>query len=105
MRGIAQGVPTKQLADELGRDYGTLLERRHRIQRLAFQNRPTEPLPDKHTEADEMFQNAGEKGREHNDPDDPPRNSTRNFYMHPLQVHVKYLVKMRILQYNNSGCM
>lgn len=73
MRGIAQGVPTKQLADELGRDYGTLLERRHRIQRLAFQNRPTQPLPDKHTEADEMFQNAGEKGREHNDPDDPPR--------------------------------
>jgi len=61
------------LADELERDYGTLLERRHRIQRLAFQNRPTEPLPDKHTEADEMFQNAGEKGREHKDPDDPPR--------------------------------
>ena len=73
MRGIAQGVPTKQLADELGRDYGTLLERRHRIQRLALENKPNEPLPDKHTEADEMFQNAGEKGEQHSDPDDPPR--------------------------------
>ncbi len=32
MRGVAQGTPTRQLADELGVDYGTLLTRRHRIQ-------------------------------------------------------------------------
>lgn len=34
MRGVAQGTPTLQLADELKVDYGTLLERRHRIQKL-----------------------------------------------------------------------
>lgn len=73
MRGVVQGVPTKQLADELERDYGTLLERRHRIQRLALDNRPNGPLPDQQTEADELFQNAGEKGKKHTDPDDPPR--------------------------------
>lgn len=73
MRGIAQGVTTKLLADELERDYGTLLERRHRIQHLALDNRPDGPLPDQQTEADELFQNAGEKGKKHSDPDDPPR--------------------------------
>lgn len=73
MRGVSQGVPTMQLADELERDYGTLLERRHRIQELALENRPTEALPDQETEADELFQNAGEKGEKHSDPDDPPR--------------------------------
>jgi len=73
IRGVSQGVPTMQLADELERDYGTLLERRHRIQELALENRPTEALPDQETEADELFQNAGEKGEKHPDPDDPPR--------------------------------
>ena len=32
MRGFVQGTPTTQLADELELDYGTLRERRHRIQ-------------------------------------------------------------------------
>ena len=73
MRGVSQGVPTMQLADELELDYRTLLERRHRIQELALENRPTEALPDQETEADELFQNAGEKGEKHPDPDDPPR--------------------------------
>jgi len=31
------------------------------------------PLDDAVTEADELFQNAGEKGQPHRDPDDPPR--------------------------------
>ena len=73
IRGIAQGVTTKQLADELERDYGTLLERHHRIQQLALESKPKDPLPDEHTEADEMFQNAGEKGTRHSDPEAPPR--------------------------------
>lgn len=30
-------------------------------------------MPDTVTEADEMYQNAGEKGEKHSDPDDPPR--------------------------------
>jgi transposase-like protein len=41
---------------------------------------PSGPLPDEVTEADELYQNAGEKGRKHTDPADPPRrraNKTR----------------------------
>jgi transposase-like protein len=62
-----------QLAEELDLDYGKLLERRHRIQRLALENKPIDPLSDEQTEADEMYQNAGEKGTPHDAPDDPPR--------------------------------
>lgn len=79
LRGFAQGTPTLHLAKELGLDFGTLLDRRHRIQALALQNKPTEPLSDEQTEADEMFQNAGEKGIPHLDPDDPPRRRANKF--------------------------
>jgi len=72
MRGVAQGVPTRHLADELECDYGTLLERRHRIQRLALEHKPDDLLDDEEVEADELFQNAGEKGEKHPDPEDPP---------------------------------
>ena len=34
---------------------------------------PLEPLSDPVTEADELYQNAGEKGRQHVNPQDPPR--------------------------------
>jgi len=34
---------------------------------------PPSPLTDAVVEADEMYQNAGEKGQKHEDPDDPPR--------------------------------
>ena len=37
LRGIAQGVPTKHLAEELGIDRGHLLERRHHLQALVEQ--------------------------------------------------------------------
>ena len=73
MRGIVQGTPTRQLADELNLDYGILLENRHKIQNLVFDNRPRDRLSDEVTEADEMFQNAGEEGTKHDDPNDPPR--------------------------------
>lgn len=73
MRGIVQGVPTQQLADELEIDYGNLLSIRHQIQQLAQQSKLTYPLPDDQTEADEMFQNAGEKGVPHRDEDNPTR--------------------------------
>lgn len=73
MRGFVQGIPTKHLAEELGLDRGTLLERRNEVQKLAFEHRDTRPLEDEDTEGDEMFQNAGEKGEKHDDPDDPPR--------------------------------
>jgi hypothetical protein len=75
LRGIAQGVATLHLskAPAIRGDYGTLLERRHRLQELAFENRPFTVLPDLIQESDEMFQNAGEKGGLHLDPADPPR--------------------------------
>ncbi|MEE8391737.1 MAG: transposase [Anaerolineae bacterium] len=79
MRGVAQGTPTKHLAQELGIDRSHLLKRRHAIQKLALEKLPASPLSDAETEADEMYQNAGEKGYKHDDPpacadrDDPPR--------------------------------
>ena len=72
MRGFLQGVPTSHLAEELGLDRGNLLKHRRRIQQLALQHKPETPLSDGQTEADEMFQNAGEKGQLHPDPKDPP---------------------------------
>ena len=73
LRGFSQGITTQQLAEELDRDYGTLLKRRHEIMNQALENRPDEPLPDIHTESDEMFQNAGQKGEKHLEQQDPPR--------------------------------
>ncbi len=61
VRGIAQGTPTAQLARELGCSRRHLLDLRHRLQRLAWARLPRRPLPDGEAEADEMFQNAGEK--------------------------------------------
>lgn len=61
VRGIAQGVPTAQLARELGCDRSELLKLRHRLQDAAYRNRDRMPLDDTVLEADEAYQNAGEK--------------------------------------------
>jgi transposase-like protein len=63
VRGFAQGVPTAQLARELPCDRSELLALRHRLQDLAFRNRDRVPLDDDVLEADEAYQNAGEKRR------------------------------------------
>ena len=63
LRGIAQGTSTARLARELGCGRPELLEFRHRLQELAFEGLDRTPLPDAVIEADEMFQNAGEKRR------------------------------------------
>jgi len=63
LQGFAQGVSTKHLAEELGIDRNRLLIRRHKIQRRAEVACLREPLTDKVTEVDEMYQNAGEKRR------------------------------------------
>jgi transposase-like protein len=63
IRGFAQGVSTAQLARELDCDRSELLNLRHRLQDLAFWNRNRMPLDDKVLEADEAYQNAGEKRR------------------------------------------
>lgn len=57
LRGFAQGTPTAHLAQELGLDRTHLLALRHEIQQLI----------------EGRFPNAGEKGRKHEEPDDPPR--------------------------------
>jgi transposase-like protein len=63
LRGIAQGVSTAQLSRELGCSRPELLGFRRRLQELAFEGLDRTPLADAVIEADEMFQNAGEKRR------------------------------------------
>jgi transposase-like protein len=58
LRGFAQGVST---ARELGCDRMKLLALRHRLQGNALVGMDRNPLGDAVVEADEMFQNAGEK--------------------------------------------
>ena len=61
LRGFAQGVPTARLARELGVSRPHLLELRQEVQARAAAAAPAAPLPDDVVEADEMYQNAGEK--------------------------------------------
>jgi transposase-like protein len=62
LRGIAQGTPTTRLARELGCDRMHLLNVRHRLQELAAEAAAqVGAVAGPETEADEMFQNAGEK--------------------------------------------
>lgn len=63
LRGFAQGVPTAQLARELECDRSELLKWRHRLQDLASHGADQTALPDLVVEADELYQNAGEKRR------------------------------------------
>src|SRR5512142_2314023 len=63
LRGIAQGVPTAKLAREVGISRQHLVRLRHQIQARALAAADRSPLPDDRTEADEMYQNAGEKRR------------------------------------------
>ena len=70
VRGVAQGTPTAQLARELGCDRKELLTLRHRLQDRARIGLDRNPLDDAVVEADEMYQNAGEKR-------DPARRSRR----------------------------
>jgi transposase-like protein len=62
LRGLAQGTTTAQLARELGCDHAHLLGLRHRLQGFADEAAAEQlPLTDAHAEADELYQNAGEK--------------------------------------------
>ena len=61
LRGFAQGVPTAQLARELDCDRKELLALRHRLRHAASRFRDKSRLGDPVAEADEMYQNAGEK--------------------------------------------
>lgn len=61
LRGVFQGQSSAQLARELGLTEKTVLKWRHRLHDRAEAIQPDTPLPDRATESDEMFQNAGEK--------------------------------------------
>lgn len=61
LRGVSKGEPTTTLARELGVSYPTALKFRHALQANGAAQQPNTALPDRHTETDEMFQNAGEK--------------------------------------------
>lgn len=61
LRGFAQGVSTARLSRELGCDRIELLRFRHKLQDSASRLRDLDPLADADVEADEMYQNAGEK--------------------------------------------
>ena len=61
LRGMCEGVPTAKLAREVGVSRQHLLRLRHAIQARALAAADRSPLPDDQAEADEMYQNAGEK--------------------------------------------
>ena len=61
LRGVSKGEASTTLAKELGLSYPTVLNIRHQLQANAERAQPDSPLPDRHSETDEMFQNAGEK--------------------------------------------
>ena len=61
LRGIAKGEPTARLAREFQMDRKHLGQLRQRIQENLFATLPTTPLEGTQFEADELYQNAGEK--------------------------------------------
>jgi transposase-like protein len=79
LRGIAQGTTTARLARELNRHRQHLLRLRHRLQEQALKAADPLPLDDTEVEADEMYQNAGEKrhpAHRSRRPPTPPRQPT-----------------------------
>lgn len=61
LRGIAKGEPTARLARELGVSRKQLQTLRQRIQANLNATAPTGVMPGTAFEADELYQNAGEK--------------------------------------------
>jgi transposase-like protein len=61
LRGIAKGEPTARLARELGMSRKQLHTLRHRVQANLNGTAPTDVMRGTAFEADELYQNAGEK--------------------------------------------
>lgn len=61
LRGVLKGESAATIARELGMSRTTVTELRRLLQTNATQTQPTTALADQVVEADEMFQNAGEK--------------------------------------------
>lgn len=112
LKGFAQGITTLHLAKELGLDPKHLLVRRHHIQKLAEQACPRDPLTDDVVESDEMYQNAGEKGKLHPDIEDPPRHRANKARGHGtwdtdrppvLGIVGRYSGQVQLIVKKNSG--
>jgi transposase-like protein len=73
LRGIAKGEPTAHLARALGVSRKPLYTLRQRLQAYLNATAPTDLMTGTAFEADELYQNVGEKGTPHLDPADPPR--------------------------------
>lgn len=73
LRGFLKGDSTLSISKELKLSYPNLLYLRHKLMDNAHFRREAELLPDSVTESDEVYQNAGEKGIPHTDPEDLPR--------------------------------
>ena len=63
LRGVCKGESSATLARELKLSRQTVHDLRHVLQAKAEQLQPTTRLPDRRTETDEAFQNAGGKRR------------------------------------------
>jgi transposase-like protein len=61
LRGIAKGEPTARLARELGMSRKQAHTLRQRVQTNLNDTAPTDVMTGTHFEADELYQNAGEK--------------------------------------------
>ena len=61
IRGVLKGEPSNVLSTELDLNYFTVLNLRRELQKNAEHLQPNTSLPDLEAEADELFQNAGEK--------------------------------------------
>lgn len=72
LRGIAKGEPTARLARELGLSRKQLYTLRQRIQANLNETAPTGLMTGTTFEADELYQNAGEKKHA---PSRPPRSA------------------------------
>jgi transposase-like protein len=71
LRGVCKGEPTATLARELSLPRSTVHGLRQQLQQNARAMQPSTPLSDAEAEADEMFQNAGEKRRKTRRPQRP----------------------------------
>ena len=73
LRGFLKGESTLSMSKELRLGYRNLLYLRHELMENAHFGKTSDLLEDEVTESDEMYQNAGEKGILHQEPEDQPR--------------------------------
>jgi transposase-like protein len=73
LRGMAKGESMARLSRELGVSRKQLHTLRQRLQANLNATAPTDVMTGTAFEADELYQNAGEKSTPHPDPADPPR--------------------------------